>query len=54
MKYQPIPRLGIAVYPDRNHVREQTVPALIKEVVFPRCIKLLQEVSRILRVRVLQ
>jgi hypothetical protein len=51
MKYQPIPRLGIAVYPDKSHVSEQSVPAIIKTVVFPRCLKLLQGFSRILKAR---
>jgi len=51
MKYQPIPRLGIAVYPDRNHLNEQTVHSLIKAVVFPRWLKLLQGVARILKAR---
>jgi hypothetical protein len=51
MKYQPIPRLGSAVYPDRNHLREQSVSSLIKVVVFPRCLKLLQGFSRILKAR---
>jgi hypothetical protein len=52
MKYQPIPRLGIAFYPDKSHLSEQTVPSIIKTVVFPRCLKLLQGFSRILKVRV--
>jgi hypothetical protein len=51
MKYQPIPRLGIAFYPDKSHLSEQTVSALIKAVVFPRCRKLLQDFSRILKAR---
>ena len=51
MKYQPIPRLGIAVYPDKGHVSEQSVPEIIKTVVFPRCLKLLQGFSRILKAR---
>jgi len=51
MKYQPIPRLGIAVYPDKSHVSEQSVPAIIKAVVFPRCLKLLQGFSRMLKAR---
>jgi len=51
MKYQPIPRLGIAVYPDKSHVSEQSMPAIIRTVVFPRCLKLLQGFSRILKAR---
>ena len=51
MKYQPIPRLGIAFYPDKSDLSGQTVPSLIKAVVFPRCRKLLQGFSRMLKAR---
>jgi hypothetical protein len=37
MKYQPIPRLGVAVYPDKNQTPEQTFLSFVKVLLMPLC-----------------
>ena len=51
MKYQPIPRLGLSVYPERKQIIEQTVAPLIKSHILSFCLTVWHEVYRLIKVQ---
>ena len=51
MKYQPIPRLGLSVYPERKQIGEQIVAPLIKLYILPFCLTVWHEVYRLIKVQ---
>jgi len=49
MKYQPIPRLGLSVYPEKKQISEQTIVSLIKSLIVPLCLTVWHGVYRLFK-----
>jgi len=49
MKYQPIPRLGLSVYPEKKQISDQTIVSLIKSFIVPPCLIVWHGVYRLFK-----
>ena len=49
MKYQPIPRLGLSVYPERERISEQTIAPFIKSLILPFCLTVCHGIYKLLK-----